>query len=42
MDLILAHGGRITWDEVLIIAALAVPLLIGISYLISRAIRSNR
>lgn len=41
-DIILAHAGRIAWDEMLIIAALAVPLLLGISYVVTKVLRSNR
>lgn len=37
-----AHAGRIAWDEMLLIAVLAVPLLVGISYVVSRVLRSNR
>lgn len=42
MDIVLAHAGRLAWDEYLIIAALAVPLLFGISYVVSKVMRSNR
>jgi hypothetical protein len=42
MDVTLAHAGRITWDEMLIIGALALPFLIAVFYLVSKVMRSGR
>jgi hypothetical protein len=39
---VLAHAGRIAWDEELLIAVLTIPLLAGICYLVAKALRSNR
>lgn len=41
MDLILAHGGRITWDEMLLISALAIPLVVLIGFVIARTLNSR-
>lgn len=40
--IVLAHAGRIAWDEMLIMGVLGVPLLVGIGYLVARALRSQR
>jgi hypothetical protein len=42
MDGILAHAGRITWDELLLIGVLAVPFIFAVGFLVSKMIRSKR
>ncbi|MGH2819990.1 MAG: hypothetical protein ACRDJ5_04980 [Actinomycetota bacterium] len=41
MELILAHGGRITWDELLLISALAVPLVVLVGFVIARTLHGR-
>lgn len=41
MEIILARGGRITWDGMLLISVLIGPLAIVIGYVMYRAIQSN-
>ena len=41
MGWILAHGGRITWDEMALIAALVVPLFLLIVPVLQRALRGS-
>lgn len=42
MGIVVAHADRIAWDEMLMIGAFAIPLLLVIVYLVSRVMRSNR
>ncbi len=41
MEIVLAHGGRVTGDELALIAALSLPLLILIGFLVFRALRGG-
>jgi flagellar biogenesis protein FliO len=42
VDGTLAHAGRIAWDELLLIGALAIPFIIAVAYLVSKVMRSDR
>jgi hypothetical protein len=35
------HGGRITWDEMLLIGALALPLVALVGFVVFRALKGG-
>lgn len=39
---IAVHAGRMAWDEWLLVGVIAVPLIIAVSYLVLRVVRSSR
>jgi hypothetical protein len=42
VDGVLAHAGRIAWDELVLIGVFAIPLIAVVVYLASKLIRSDR